>query len=303
MPLTQRRLKVTLSLPSGDFIMTESLDLSVRIYKAALAIQNRATIEVFGLTTNMREMLLTQFTAWHKRQVESGQAPQDWIDVIIEAGYASNNSALSPDLAGFNNTASTSIIFRGQVVQCEPTSGPPNIGVRITCYSRQIDKTQFTSEPAPNQTTFKQYVTWAAGQMGFGNNFVCETSYDDVQISNPSRSIFSRGALLIDIQNMYRPDVAAFVDDDRLIVKDRSKIINTTAISQLNEFIGTPLWTEWGATWQTLFDPTQKLAQAAVLTSKMNPGVNGTYVIMELEYDLTSRKNNFYVKGSGSPPA
>jgi hypothetical protein len=46
-----------------------------------------------------------------------------------------------------------------------------------------------------------------------------------------------------------------------------------------------------------------KLATAAALTSVMNPGVNGTYVITELEYELASREGPFYVRAMGSPPA
>lgn len=303
MPLNDRKIKVTISLPNGDVIIDESLKVNIRIHKAALAIQNKATIDVVGLSTALRVQLLSQFTAWHKRQVETGQASQDWINVQIEAGYASSNSGLVNSSAGASSTNNTSIIFIGQIVLCEPTSAPPNIGVRITAYSRQIDKTTYISSPAPAQTTFYQYVQWAAQQMGFGSNFICDTSYNDVQILNPARSILTTGALLIDIQNMYRPDVAAFIDDNQLIVKDRTKIIDSSEISNVTQFIGTPMWTEWGVNFACLFDPTIKLAGAANITSIMNPGVNGTYVILELEYDITSRDTPFYVRVGASPPA
>ena len=138
--------------------------------------------------------------------------------------------------------------------------------------------------------------------MGFGSNFICDTSYNSVIINNPARSILSIASLLIDIQDMYKPDVAAFVDDDLLIVKDRNKIMNPAQTAVLSEFIGIPGWTEWGIGFQTLFDPTIKLAQGVSITSSMNPSLNGTYVVLELEYDLSSRDGPFYVKPGASPP-
>lgn len=298
MALSNRVLKVTISLPGGDVVLDQGLQLDISVYKAALAIQSRATVTAMGLSTTLRQQLLSQFTAWNKRKVETGGADPNWIGIKVEAGYAVE----SPN-GGVNNQ--TAVVFVGQIVLVDPVSGPPNIGVRITCYTRQVDKTKFVTVPSPEAPTFQQYVVWAAGQMGFGDKLTFDCSPDIANriIQNPSRSTYVASALLIDIQNTFRPDVAAFVDNDQLIVKDRNRIINVGAISNVTEFIGTPVWTEWGVTWTTLMDPTVALAQAAKLTSIMNPGVNGTYVITELEYQLSSRSNPFYVKASGAPPA
>jgi len=291
MAMNTRILRATISMPSGDVILNQTLKLRIRVKKAALAIQNRATIDVTGMSTQLRETLLSQFTAWNKRQVDTAQSAENWINVKIEAGYVVNGREQS------------SVVFLGQVTLCELIEGPPNITVRLTCYSRQVDKTQFVSDPAPAQTTFYGYVEWAAKQMGFGTSFICQTSVNDVLISNPARSIITRAALLLDIQNYYRPNVAAFVDDNVLIVKDRSGIINPDQIAYLYRFVGIPTWTEWGVEFVTMYDPSIRLAQAVDLSSVMNPSVNGKYVIMELEYDLSSRDRPFYVKGGGSPPA
>jgi hypothetical protein len=298
MALNNRVLNVILSMPNGDVTLDASIHLRVRIHKAALAIQNRATIDIIGLTGSLRESLLSQFTAWNQRQVQTGQANQNWINVEIQAGYESPQTS-----AVGGATAQPSTVFKGQVVICELTSTPPNIGIRLVCFSRQIDRTTFITDRAPDKLTFKEYVTWAAGQMGLASSFVCDTSFDDVIIDNPARSMLVVAALLIDMQSMYRPGVAAYVDDNLLIVKDRSKILNPSQIAHITEFIGIPTWTEWGVSFTTLFDQSVKLAQGAALTSLMNPSLNKTYVIMELEYDLSSRDTPFYVKASGSPPA
>lgn len=298
MALRNRVLTVTLELPDRTVVLDQSINLKVKIHKAALAIQNRATVEIIGLTGSLREQLLSQFTAFNQRQVTAGQAEQKWVNIEIKAGWQTPSKY---EVGGVIEQPST--VFKGQVVTCELTSAPPNIGVSLTCFTRQIDRTRFVTSPAPDGTTFKAYVAWAADQMGFGTNFICETENNDTIISNPARSIFVASALLIDIQNMYRPNVAAFVDDDLLIVKDRNKILNPSQSAMLSEFVGVPTWTEWGVDFNCLFDQSIRLAQGATLTSSMNPSLNGTYVVMEIEYDLSSRDGPFYVKASASPPA
>lgn len=291
MALRGRILRVTLGMPNGHVTLNESLNLRIRIHKDALAMQSRASIEVSGLTTQMRESLLSQFTAWNKRKVEMGQISINAISLVIEAGWR--------DQAGDQ----ASMVFVGQVVLVDLVTGPPNITVRITCFSSQIDKSQFTTSRAPAKTTYYGYVEWAAREMGLGANFICDTSFNDQEISNPARSIYTRAGLLIDLQNIYRPAVAAFIDDGRLIVKDMNKIINKNEISLIADFVGTPSWTEWGVEFTVLFDSTIRLAHAAQLTSIMNPSLNGLYVVMSIDYDLTSREKAFYVKVAGSPPA
>jgi hypothetical protein len=194
-------------------------------------------------------------------------------------------------------------VFVGQVVCCAPTSPPPNIGVRLDCFSRQVDKSKFVTEPCPNQSTFYDYVKWAAKQMGFGDNFVCETSFNDTKIKNPSASTFIAESLLVDIQDNWKPAVAAFIDNNRLIVKDINKIIDPNHVAQVSEFIGIPQWTEWGVDFSCMFTPSIQLAGAVNLTSKLNPSIDNKYVVMGLEYDLASREAPFYVKAFVSPPA
>lgn len=298
MPLTNRVLRVTISLPGGDVVLNESLDLRITIQKAALAIQNRASVEVYGMTTSLRLKMLSQFTAWHKRQVATGQAQQDWIPIKIEAGYSDPQSD-----ATTASSKRSATVFVGHIVNVDQCAAPPNIGVRIVCFTRQVDKTAYLTEAAPTNGTFLNLVTFAAKQMGFGNNFVCQTSYNDRITPNAFRTIYTQGGLLIGIQDLYRPDVAAFIDDEQLIVKDRNKVIDPSRVTQVTEFIGTPMWTEWGVEWTSLMDPNLKLAGAANLTSLMNPGVNGPYVIVQLAYQLSSREGPFYVRSTGAPPA
>lgn len=292
MALKKRLLKITFTLPSGPVVLTQGLRMSVKISKVAFAVQNRAVMEIFGMDTQMREWLLSHFTAWNKRKIAQGDALPTYIPVTIEAGYE--------DESGEH----TALAFKGEVALCEPASPPPNVSVRITAYTNQINKTRFVTSPAPAKPTLLEYVKWAAEQMGLGTNYRCETSYNNEVTENPSRSTHIAAALVIDIQNAYRQDIAAYVDDGVLIVKDIANLINPKEIAIIKEFVGAPpSWTEWGVSFMAMFDASVRLGQAVNLTSAMNPSINGNYVITELEYDLSSRDRPFYVKGNGSPPA
>lgn len=292
MPLGTRILQVTIELPYGNVILDETLDLHVRIHKDALAVQNSCDIDVMNMTQSMRESLLSQFTAWNKRNIETGQNgyKASYVNVTIAAGY-SNGSKVQ-----------TTIVFAGQIVQVDPLGAPPNLGVTIRCYSQQINKLAWITDFAPANATFKQYVQWAGQQMGV-NQIICETSYNDKSISNPFASTHVVGELLLDIQSAYRPNVAAYIDNNNLIVKDVNKIISISQIVTVDEFIGTPMWTEWGVQFVSLFDPNIALAGAATLNSKMNPSLNKTFVISSLDYSLSSRDRDFYNKVTANPSA
>ena len=288
--LTVPLVRIELEMPDETVTLTEKLFLNVHIKKRALAIQNRATIDIGGMTQKMREYLLSNFTAFNKRLRETGRLEAKYINVTIRLGYL------------VDGKETLSVVFKGQVVTCEPVSGPPDMVVRLNCYTRQIDKTKFITSGAPDEVTFAEYVKWAAEQMGFGSNYICDTSINNEIIHNPGRTAFVAAALLADIQSLYRDSVAAYVDDDFLYVKDKDKILNPNEIVELNEFTQPPTWNEWGVDFQVMFNPNVKLAQGARLTSIINPSLNGTtFVVMEVQYDAASRADNFTVTVAASP--
>ncbi len=306
MALGQRVLRVTFNMPQGDVTLDESLDLRVNIQKATLSQQQTCVITVTNLDVSLRTSLITQFTAWNKRNIENGQpnaTQRSYIGVTIQAGYqtpSSNNASWGG--AGQGTTQNLVTIFFGQVVLAGPVGELPNMAVKITAYSQQISKVQYVTQVPPGQMTFKAYAAWVAAQMGV--NLLCQTSYDNVVVTNPGASIHTVGDLLVDIQNYYRPSVAAYVDSNTLYVKDINAVITNTNTVTIDEFIGMPLWDEWGVEFECLFNPQLLLSCAANLVSTMNPSLNGySYVIYALSYDLTSRDTAFYVKANGAPAA
>lgn len=297
-PLAIRTLIVTFTMPDGEAISLntdpslQGLKLRVNVHKACLALRNRASIDITNLPKSLREELVSKFTAWNNRQAQQeGTLTPYYIKVVVQAGYQGMLMYIEPV-----------VVFRGDVTVVNLSGTPPNITIHIMAYTQQIDVTKDPSLPFPTNATVYDFVKWAANQMGFGTNFTCDTSYNDQPVWNAAQTISTVSAILPSIQSQWTYDIAAFIDDDKLIVKDRYKIINPDETANLTEFIGIPSWTEWGVECMTLFDPTIKLAQGFNITSLMNPSLNRTYVAMELEYTLSSRDTEFYVKTGGSLP-
>lgn len=241
----------------------------------------------------MREDLLSTFTAWNKRRVETtpivarGQNP--YVNVTVEAGYSSAGSI------------ATSKVFVGQVVEVKPGRMPPDLSVQIECFTRQLDKTTRRTNPPPENSTFREYAQWVADQTN--SPLICETSFNDSRNWNHSSATQWVYNLIIDLQDMYKPDIVAFYENGTLIVRDKDKVVSIADKVTVSEFIGTPMYTEYGMQFKALFDPRITLVSAVKLNSKMNPSLNGDYVLQTVEYELASREANFYVTGFGSPPS
>lgn len=287
-------MRATFSLPSGDVTLDETLDMRVKLQKAAIAQQQTCEIIVTNLDESLRASLLTQLTVWNKRNIDNAQpntTQQSFIGVTVQAGYLTPGQPLN-----------VITIFTGQVAIAGPIGDLPSMAVKITCFSQQIDKTRYITQIPPGQMTFKAYTTWVAAQMGV--QLVCQTSYDNVVVTNPGASVHTVGDLIVDIQNYYHPNVAAFVDNNTLYVKDVNAVITTANTVTIDEFIGMPMWDEWGCEFQCLFNTQLILPCQAILVSTMNPSLNKYgYVIYALEYDLSSRDTPFYVKANGAPGA
>jgi len=289
---------------SGNVILDQNFNMAVHIKKNSLAYQNTAEITVTNLPQHLRQQLLTNFNQYRYAQFNEQGLKQPMAQVWIKAGYIrSNSGATSSGYGSFSPQNTAAIIYQGDVTMTDLISGPPNITVRIVAQTHFKDMATYLQAIPSNSTTFKQFVIWAGNMMGFDNNHIfCSTSHDSDLIQNPARSIVAVGQLLRFIQDYYHPDIAAYVDDEYMYVRDMNKIINPGEISQIDNFIGVPSWTAWGVRGTVLLDPSIRVGGGAQFTSILNPSMNGLFVVMSLEYHLTSRETPFYVSVEGLPP-
>jgi hypothetical protein len=165
-----------------------------------------------------------------------------------------------------------------------------------------LSRMAWKTEPTPPDLTFRQFVEWAGRQMKVSRT-ICETSQDDAMTGNIAGSTHTVGNLLVDIQNAYNPNIVAYIDNNVLIVRDIDRVVDVSGHVTVNEFIGTPMWTQWGVEFQTLFDQTLGLTCAVKLNSKMNPSLNHEFIVVNIDYVLSSRDTPFYIKVYACPPA
>ena len=298
MPLPTRVLQAKLKFPNTDEsiafdrLLDQSLKIKVRTSKNILHIQNTCDIEVYGLNDVQRSQLMSNFTAWNYRKNPSRQ----YVGLEMFAAY--------------DNAASPSRFFVGDVVKCGPIGENPNHGVQITSYTRQIDRTNLITASLPTNPTFKQAVEAVARAAGLTAD--CKTYIDNKII--PNFGTFQVNPLQAPqhytiqaaIAMLWRVDpdgVAVWVDDDMLYARNVGEVIDPENVIKLDQFIGAPpTWNEWGITGTVLFTPGLTVASGIDVTSTSNPGVNGQYVVTSLDYNLASRETPFYMTFKASPP-
>lgn len=292
MTIKKRLLRVTIKLANQTIVLNEDLYLAIRVKKAALSLQSKATIDVGGLSQSLRQGLITQFTAYRKRLKDNeGLNRDDYLDISIQAGYE--------DAAGVQTLTP---VFHGQVTLVEPMGAPPDITVRITAYTNQVDRTTYVTEQPPSPVTFKAFCKWCADQMKITANV--DTSIDDTQLYNPAARTYIVAGLLPWIQAYDRQNIAAWIDDDTLFVRDIGKVVNSSSVITYEQFVGAPLWTEWGVNFRIMFDQRMKLASAAKAKSKLNPSMSTLdLIVMQLEYDLNTRSDSFCINVTTAPSA
>lgn len=313
--MRSRILSVVFNINGQTVEVNQDYWIRFTAQKAALGLMNRAVIEIANLPKTLREQLLSQFSLWERRVRSQSTSPTAPVTVTVSAGYKSDQTAASPTSAGGTATAGSSaaatekasapsVVYVGQVSTVSIAAGPPDTVVSIECLTQQVDRTSFITTPAPDNPTFTELIQWANDQLELPSPPIIQTQYANVNLGfNPARSMVVRSAIVPFLNSIKSPEVGAFIDDGQLIVKDAWAIINPNDAANVTDFIGIPMWDEWGVNFTSLFDPRIKLAHAANITSIMNPGVNGTYVLTMLEYNLTSRDTPFYVRAYGSPPA
>jgi hypothetical protein len=105
------------------------------------------------------------------------------------------------------------------------------------------------------------------------------------------------GAALDEIIKLGESGVDAFVDDNKLVLKEFGVPL-TGAVLNLNldtGMIGVPEITEQGLKVTFLYTPIAQLGGAINLTSVLNPAATGLYVINKLHHHLSTREKEFYL--------
>ncbi|EDY6032453.1 hypothetical protein GQ229_004869 [Salmonella enterica] len=270
----------------------ESLYLNVIIRKGAFNPRTSASFDIGGLSQLSRQALLSscnKYIKTNRDQARSGD-PANFVGVKILAGYKDGTiENLTP-------------IFNGQVNMVELISGPPNIITRLSAETNYIDKSTYLRDTPPDRCTIRMFCEWAAKQMQL--QLAINTEMADVQVDNMGRTIYAVSDILGVLQRDLPSTVYSFIDGDELIVIDRNKFRENTDVLLIDQFVGSPQWTEYGCSFTTMFNPNLKILSPVNLKSLLNPDLNSpTWIINSLDYSLSSRNNNYTISATAIPSA
>lgn len=245
----------------------EGLSIEATITKVANEVANEANVKITGISKTQRDQILTETTPWMHASTRKS--------LIIEAGRASYG---------------TSRIYTGDI-QTVGVSQPPDIAIDISAKTNAWNKLQVISKGYAASVSSKVVAADIADSMGL--TLVWEAT--DKQIGSYSFT-GSKGQQLGQLGQLGQ--VNAYVDDDKLVVKDLGKPLGKVAtvaiLDSTSGMVGIPELTEQGIRVKMMFEPQSRCGGAITVDSKRNPGANGTYTIYKMTYDLANRQEPFY---------
>lgn len=244
----------------------EDLAITASGTKYANANENECEVKITNLSKETRDYILTETSPF----IKSAQPKK----IILEAGRKST---------GY------SVVFVGDIISAVP-SQPPNIELSIKAATKSTSKGDIVVRSKTEKTALSKIAKDVARDLGL--NLIFEAK--DKQIANYSFA----GANLRQVDELSKAgNVNAYVDDDKIVVKDLNIPLNgkSQVLNLENGMIGIPEIDEHGIKVKYLYNNHSTIGGLLEVQSKLNPAANGVYVIYKLSFDIESRGNNFYL--------
>ena len=249
----------------GQLNVYEGLAATAEVQKFANPLQNEATVKITNLSKTVRDYLLTETSPFNQ-----SKKPKR---LTIEAGRESTGVAR---------------IFIGDITECSPAQ-PPDITLTIKAKTKQADKGTVVAVSHGAQEKLSTVASGVASALSLSLVF---------EATNKSIANYSfTGGALKQVQKLGDVGgVNAYIDDDKLVVKDYNAPLaqTTSTLNKDSGLIGIPELTEQGVKVRYLMDPKSQLGGELELESELYSAVNGRYVIYTLAYELASRDTAWY---------
>jgi len=265
MPIDSRRVRVGIEV-NGKIQYYEELNIEASGTKYANANENECEVKISNLSKTVRDYILSETSPFTKSKTPKR--------LILEAGRVSTG---------------LSQVFIGDIISAVP-SQPPDIELSIKAQTQSTAKGDIVSKSQGEKASLKAIAKDVAKDLGLSLSFEAQ----DKKISNYSFT----GGKLKQVEELGRAGgVNAFIDDDKLIIKDGNVPLNgkSQTLNLETGMIGIPEITEHGIKVKYLYNNESAIGGALVVESKINPSVNGTYVIYKLSFDIANRQNSFYL--------
>ena len=243
------------------------LAISVQGTKFSNPIQGECTVQITNLKKEIRDFLLTEGSPYMNQN-------RNQREIRVEAGRVSTGLTLLY-VGG---------IFRTAVSQ------PPDQTVTIQCKTKQFEKTRIVTNSFSGNVPLSRI----AQQVATDLDAELEFRAMDRMVANYSFS----GSSTKQVNKLDEfIGIAAFVDDDALVVVDQPR--ETAAQARLltpdTGLVGIPQPTEQGVKVSMMYDQQTINGGLINLQSGRYPTYNGLYQIYKLSYQLTNRDTPFYL--------
>lgn len=254
-----RRVRVGIEF-EGRINWYEGMRIRATGTKYANPTQNECTVTISGLSQPVRDSLISTTETATRR-------------LILEAGRVST---------GLHR------IFVGDIYAGEPSS-PPDVDVVLMAKTGNAWNEKVTVVSGAEMQKLSNIARRVADDLRVTLDFQAT----DKNIANYS---FSGTANKQILRLQDAGQVQAYVDDERLIVKDlRTAIKGRTRILSLDSgMVGIPKRTEQGVEVTYLIDGPSDLGGTLELNSIFNKPLNGKYTINQLKFDITTHEDQFF---------
>ena len=265
MPIDPRILRVGVEV-SGKINYYEDLNIVVGCTKFANAIENECTVKIQNLSKQVRDYILSETSPFNKSKTPKR--------LIVEAGRESTGS---------------SVVFVGDIISASP-SQPPDIALTIKAQTKNTSKGDIVTKSQDAQASMRTIASGIASDLDLSLIF-------EAMNKNISNFNFT-GGVLKQVEKLAESGlVNVFVDDDKMVVKDKGVPLKSQAqvISAESGMIGLPSISAQGVKVKYLFSNLSVIGGSLIVDSKINTAANGTYEIYKMTYELASRDNPFYI--------
>lgn len=264
--LDLRRIRIGIEvLGQINWYEDPAMRIKVSGTKYANPLQNDCTVVITGLRMQTRDYILTETSPYNENRTPKR--------LIVEVGRV--------DTGIFR-------LFTGDIVSVEP-GGPPDLDLTIKALTQNAQSGNVVSTSMGALTKLSVLARKVANDLGL----VLEFEAMDKNIANYQHT----GSALAQVRKLQEAgNVSAYIDEDRLVVKDHDKALNgrLRILNKNSGMVGIPKGNEKGLTVTFLIDPTTTLGGALRIESQINKSLNGDYLITQLKFDAQSHETPFF---------
>lgn len=261
-----RLLTLTVELPTGT-VEYSGLSIYARGRKYDTSIPGECDVVIYNLNPTDRNNLLTQASP-------------------LKIG---KNTPVNITLSAGRESYGTFILYQGNVTASDVTQ-PPDIGVSLTAQTLLGAMGLVVNHNQSSIATLKVISQSIADSLGILLDF---QAVNDKQIDNYSFT----GAALKQVEKLNQMGgIKAYIDGNTLIVQDVGKPRNgqPVLISANTGMVGVPQLTTLGVAVKLMLNPQIMLGGQVIIDSLINPAANGTYYVIQIDFEVANRDTPFW---------